>query len=105
MCFKIYVAVYDFLNVLFIHIFAFFPYAVAAAAAAKSLQSCLTLCDPIGGSPPGSSIPGIHLIPHKNINFDLSNSFCLHFTIDKSKNLNLFRHFSSPVGLLLLQIT
>ena len=31
----------------------------AAAAAAKSLQSCLTLCDPIDGSPPGSSIPGI----------------------------------------------
>ena len=31
----------------------------AAAAAAKSLQSCLTLCDPIGGSPPGSSVPGI----------------------------------------------
>ena len=31
----------------------------AAAAAAKSLQSCLTLCDPIDGSPPGSDIPGI----------------------------------------------
>ena len=31
----------------------------AAAAAAKSLQSCLTLCDPIDGSPPGSSVPGI----------------------------------------------
>ena len=29
------------------------------AAAAKSLQSCLTLCDPIDGSPPGSPIPGI----------------------------------------------
>ena len=28
-------------------------------AAAKSLQSCLTLCDPIDGSPSGSSIPGI----------------------------------------------
>ena len=28
-------------------------------AAAKSLQSILTLCDPIDGSPPGSSIPGI----------------------------------------------
>ena len=26
---------------------------------AKSLQSCLTLCDPIDGSPPGSPIPGI----------------------------------------------
>ena len=30
-----------------------------AAAAAKSLQSCLTLCDPIDSSPPGSAIPGI----------------------------------------------
>ena len=29
------------------------------AAAAKPLQSCLTLCDPIDGSPPGSSVPGI----------------------------------------------
>ena len=34
-------------------------HAAAAAAAAKSLQSCLTLCDPIDGSPPGSPIPGI----------------------------------------------
>ena len=31
----------------------------AAAAAAKSLQSCLTVCDPIDGSPPGSSVPDI----------------------------------------------
>ena len=31
----------------------------AAGAAAKSLQLCPTLCDPIDGSPPGSSIPGI----------------------------------------------
>ena len=30
-----------------------------AAAAAKSLQSCPTLCDPIAGSPPGSPVPGI----------------------------------------------
>ena len=30
-----------------------------SAAAAKSLQSCPTLCDPIDGSPPGSSVPGI----------------------------------------------
>ena len=33
--------------------------AAAAAAAAKSLQSCLTLCDPRDGSPPGSPVPGI----------------------------------------------
>ena len=31
----------------------------AAAAAAKSLQSCPTLCNPIDGSQPGSSVPGI----------------------------------------------
>ena len=38
--------------ILLIHIWA-------AAAAAKSLQSCQTLCDPIAGSPPGSPVPGI----------------------------------------------
>ena len=32
---------------------------IAAAAAAKSLQLCPTLCDPIDGSPPGSPVPGI----------------------------------------------
>ena len=35
-----------------------FP-AAAAAAAGKLLQSCLTLCDSIDGSPPNSPIPGI----------------------------------------------
>ena len=33
--------------------------AAAAAAVAKSLQPCLTLCDPIDGSPPGFPVPGI----------------------------------------------
>ena len=38
----------------------FFMLAISsAAAAAKSLQSCPTLCDPIDGSPPGSPVPGI----------------------------------------------
>ena len=32
---------------------------LAAAAAAKSLQSCPTLCNPIDASPPGSPVPGI----------------------------------------------
>ena len=36
----------------------------AAAAAAKSLQSCLTLCDPIDGSPPGSPSPGFSRQEH-----------------------------------------
>ena len=35
------------------------PLQYAAAASAKSPQSCLTLCDPIDGSPPGSPVPGI----------------------------------------------
>ena len=33
----------------------------ADAAAAKSLQSCPTLCDPVDGSPPGSTVLGIHI--------------------------------------------
>ena len=41
----------------FIKQFLLVPF--AAAAAAKSLQSCPTLCDPINGSPPGSLVPGI----------------------------------------------
>ena len=36
-----------------------YPRTAAAAAAGKSPQSCLTLCDPIDGSPLGSSVPGI----------------------------------------------
>ena len=35
------------------------PIRILTAAAAKSLQSCLTLCDPIDGSPRGSPVPGI----------------------------------------------
>ena len=41
----------------YVHILILRTY--AAAAAAKSLQSCPTLCDPIDGSPPGSPVPGI----------------------------------------------
>ena len=39
--------------------FFFFFLQGNAAAAAKLLQSCLTLCNPIDGSPPGSTAPGI----------------------------------------------
>ena len=46
-----------------LHIIWFYLYTCLeesnSAAAAKSLQSCPTLCDPIDGSPPGSPIPGI----------------------------------------------
>ena len=45
----------------FINFLGFMSYSLrkVAAAAAKSLQSCLILCDPIDGSPPGSPVPGI----------------------------------------------
>ena len=49
--------------VFFVAFLEFSPFNVPcgwlAAAAAKSLQSCPTLCDPIDSSPPGSSVPGI----------------------------------------------
>ena len=41
------------------HLFLISFASASVAAAAKSLQSCLTLCDPIDGSPPGSPVPGI----------------------------------------------
>ena len=43
----------------FLYTTSFHSFLAAAAAAAKSLHSCPTLCDPIDGSPPGSSVPGI----------------------------------------------
>ena len=43
----------------YIYHIAFIYSSVAAAAAAKSRQSCPTLCDPIEGNPPGSAVPGI----------------------------------------------
>ena len=54
----------------------------SAAAAAKSLQSCPTLCDPIDGSPPGSPIPGIlqaRTLEWVAIAFSLSEHRCSHF--------------------------
>ena len=45
--------------ILFEFIFVYGVRRCSAAAAAKSLQSCPTLCDLIDGSPPGSSVPGI----------------------------------------------
>ena len=44
---------------LFVHLFTFLILQSAAATAAKLLQSCPTLCDPIDGSPPGPVVPGI----------------------------------------------
>ena len=49
-------------EILFIYLFTSLlkvDYMCYAAAAAKSFQSCPTLCDPIDGSPPGTPVPGI----------------------------------------------
>ena len=43
----------------FIYDMAIDPLPKDAAAAANSLQSCPTLCNPLDGSPPGSPVPGI----------------------------------------------
>ena len=67
------------------HSFAVLLNVFAAAAAAKLLPSCPTLCDPIDGSPPGSPIPGIlqarvgcHCLLRQYIVFviNLLHSFC-----------------------------
>ena len=51
---------------------------MVAAAAAKSLQSCPTLCDPIDGSPPGSAVPGIlQAIAYPYTNFPSSSALPL----------------------------
>ena len=48
---------YDYLVTLSVIIY--FNILEGVAAAAKSLQLCPTLCDPVDGSPPGSPVPGI----------------------------------------------
>ena len=47
------------LNYTMIILLYFYYIVVNPAAAAKSLQLCPTLCDPIDSSPPGSAVPGI----------------------------------------------
>ena len=54
------------------------------AAAAKSLQSCPTLCDPIDGSPPGSPVPGILQARILEwVSISLSNA-CMHAKLPQS---------------------
>ena len=50
-------------------------YTYAAAAAAKSLQSCPTLCDPVDRSPPGSPIPGILWVTLEWVTISFSNAW------------------------------
>ena len=66
----------------------------AAAAAAKSLQSCLTLCDPIDGNPPGSPVPGI--LQAKTLEC-VAISFCNAWKWKvKVKSLSRVRLFATP---------
>ena len=62
--------------------------------AAKSLQSCPTLCDPIDGSPPGSPIPGIHQARTLEcVAISFSNAWKW---IVKVKSLSCFRLLATP---------
>ena len=47
------------MSYLVVHVLQILCILMTVAAAAKLLQSCLTLCDPIDGSPPGPALPGI----------------------------------------------
>ena len=63
-----------------------------AAAAAKSLQSCLTLCDTIDGSPPGFPIPGI--LQARTLEW-VAVSFSMHVAVtmqlcEYNKNIDLY---------------
>ena len=64
------------------------------AAAAKSLQSCLTLCDPIDSSPPGSAFPGIFQARSLEwVAISLSNAWKWKV---KGKSLSHVRLFTTP---------
>ena len=76
-------------------------FSIYPAAAAKSLQSCLTLCDPIDGSPPGSAILGIlqgRTLERVAISF--SNAWKWKVKVEekkvKVKGLSRVRLFSTP---------
>ena len=67
---------------------------IFAAAAAKSLQSCLTLCDPIDSSPPGCPVPGIlQARTLEWVAISLSNAWKWKV---KVKSLNCVRLFVTP---------
>ena len=64
------------------------------AAAAKSLQSCPTLCDPIDGSPPGFPVPGI--LQARTLEWvAISFSDAWKWKV-KVKSLSRFRHLATP---------
>ena len=66
-----------------------------AAAAAKSLQSCPTLCDPIDGSPPGSPVPGI--LQARTLEWvGVGSHFLLQCMKVEVKSLSHVRLFATP---------
>ena len=66
-----------------------------AAAAAKSLQSCPTLCDPRDGSPPGSPVPGV--LQARTLEFSSENCrFLLQCMKVKLKSLGRVQLFTTP---------
>ena len=72
--------------------------AAAAAAAAKSLQSCLTLCNLIDGSPPGSPISGIlQARTLEGVAISFSDLSGFHLTnlrhTEQDRKLGLFRYW------------
>ena len=65
------------------------------AAAAKSLQLCPTLCDPIDGSPPGSPVPGV--LQARTLEFSSENCrFLLQCMKVKLKSLGRVQLFTTP---------
>ena len=65
-----------------------------AAATAKSLQSCPTLCDPIDGSPPGSPVPGI--LQARTLEWvAISFSRIVHLQMVKMVNIMLYLRYSN----------
>ena len=61
---------------------ALLVFGLTGATAAKSFQSCLSLCDPIEGSPPGSSVHGIsqaRVLEWGSIVFSVTNSLVLYY--------------------------
>ena len=67
---------------------------VNSCVAAKSLQSCLTLCDPIDGSPPGSPVPGILQVRTPEwVAISFSNAWKWKV---KVKSLSYIRLFATP---------
>ena len=73
------------------------PNSAAAAAAAKSLQSCPTLCDPIDGSPPGSPIPGI--LQARILGYVYAGPTSLLLSAYSLKNITLTKSFLSFITL------